>query len=418
MLLDHLFAAAIGDAAIDLVTADGQRRRVGSGPPRLTLRLHDASVGRDLLMNPRLRFGEAYMDGRLTVEGGTIYDALHLLMAGPEVQGALGWLRETLSPVLRRLQQRNPLWRSRRNVAHHYDLSRAFYELILDPDLQYSCAYFSDPAMTLEQAQEAKKRHIMAKLRLEPGMRALDIGSGWGGLALHLTRHCDVRVLGVTLSAEQLAVSRQRAAEAGLSDRVTFERLDYRELAAIEAGGFDRIVSVGMFEHVGAPHYPAFFDAVHQLLTKDGVALLHAIGRLDGPSATNPWIRTYIFPGGYSPALSEVLPALESSGLLTTDIEILRLHYAETLRCWRRRFSANRPAIQALYDERFCRMWEFYMAGAELSFRVQGHMAFQIQMSRSLETVPLTRDYITDADRQATASTVKAQTALETESVV
>ncbi len=412
MLLVRLLAAATGDGTFDLVTADGRRRRIGSGTPTLTLRLHDPGVERDLLLNPRLRLGEAYMDGRLSVEGGTVYDLLSLLMTDSNVQGVVGRLREALSPALRRLQQHNPMQRSRRNVQHHYDLSRQFYALFLDRDLQYSCAYFPDPAMTLDEAQEAKKRHIAAKLLLVPGMRVLDIGCGWGGMALSLARATGARVTGITLSSEQLAVARQRAEDAGLSDRVTFELRDYRELATTDAGRFDRIVSVGMFEHVGVPHYRTFFDAVRTLLTTDGVALLHAIGRMDGPGATNPWIRKYIFPGGYSPALSEVLPAIESAGLLSTDVEILRLHYAETLRHWRSRFAARREEAKALYDERFCRMWEFYLAGAELSFRTQGHMVFQIQLARSLGAVPMVRDYMLNAERDLmrtpTASTAAA----------
>ncbi|CAO3419365.1 class I SAM-dependent methyltransferase [Azospirillum doebereinerae] len=420
MLLARLLGAAIGGGSLDLVTADGRRRRLGpAGVPALTLRLHDPGVERDLLVNPRLRFGEAYMDGRLSIEGGTIYDMLSLLMTDSTVQGALGRVLETLSPALRRLQQHNPMQRSRRNVEHHYDLSRQFYELFLDRDMQYSCAYFADPAMTLDEAQEAKKRHIAAKLLLVPGMRVLDIGCGWGGMALYLARTTGARVTGITLSSEQLAVARERAEAAGLSDRVTFELRDYRELAASNTERFDRIVSVGMFEHVGVPHYRTFFDAVRSLLTEEGVALLHAIGRLDGPGATNPWIRKYIFPGGYSPALSEVLPVIESSGLLSTDVEILRLHYAETLRHWRSRFEARRDEALALYDERFCRMWEFYLAGAELSFRTQGHMVFQIQLARSLGAVPLVRDYMVRAERDlALASPSPARSARSTESAV
>ncbi|PWC39693.1 cyclopropane-fatty-acyl-phospholipid synthase family protein [Azospirillum sp. TSO35-2] len=403
MLLVRLLAAAMGDGTLDLVTADGQHHRIGSGPPTVTLRLHDRAVERDLLINPRLRFGEAYMDGRLSVEGGTIYDLLALLMSGRDVQGALGQIREALSPLLRRIQQYNPMVRARRNVEHHYDLSRRFYQLFLDRDMQYSCAYFPDPAMSLDDAQEAKKRHIAAKLLLVPGMRVLDIGCGWGGMALYLARHTGARVTGITLSSEQLAVARQRAEEAGLSDRVTFELRDYREFAAANHGAFDRIVSVGMFEHVGVPHYRHFYDAVRDMLNDEGVALVHAIGRLDGPGSTNAWIRKYIFPGGYSPALSEVLPVIERSGLLTTDVEVLRLHYAETLRHWRSRFNARRDEARALYDERFCRMWEFYLAGAELSFRLQGHMVFQVQVARSLGAVPLTRDYMLNAERDLAA---------------
>lgn len=400
MLLVHLLAAAKGDGTLDLVTATGRHHSIGAGPPKLTLRLHDRAVERDLLLNPRLNFGEAYMDGRLSVDGGTIYDLLAMLMSGTEVQGALGRAAHSLSPLLRHLQQYNPMRRSRQNVEHHYNLSRQFYQLFLDRDMQYSCAYFPDPSMSLDDAQEAKKRHIAAKLLPMPGMRVLDIGCGWGGMALYLARRTGARVTGITLSSEQLAVARQRAQEAGLADRVNFELRDYREFAANHRGAFDRIVSVGMFEHVGVPHYRNYFDAVHHMLNDDGVALIHAIGRLDGPGATNPWIRKYIFPGGYSPALSEVLAVVERSALFTTDVEVLRLHYAETLRHWRNRFDARREEAKKLYDERFCRMWEFYLAGAELAFRLQGHMVFQLQLARTLGAVPLTRDYMVNAEHE------------------
>ncbi len=391
MLLARLLGPAMTAGALDIVGADGRRHRLGAGTPSLTLRLHDKALHRDLVVNPRLRFGEAYMDGRLSIEGGTVYDFLALLCAGPEnVQGVLGNVREALAPALRLLQQSNPLRRSRQNVAHHYDLSRAFFELFLDRDLQYSCAYFATPGTGLDEAQEAKKRHIAAKLLLQPGMRVLDIGCGWGGMALYLARTTGAHVTGITLSAEQLAVARKRAEQEGLGDRVRFERRDYRQMD----GCFDRIVSVGMFEHVGVPHYGTFFATLRDRLDRDGVALLHAIGRSDGPGTTNPWLRKYIFPGGYSPALSEVIPAVEKAGLWSTDVEILRLHYAETLRHWRERFLARREEARAMYDERFCRMWEFYLAGAEISFRYQGHMVFQIQLARSLGAVPLARDYM------------------------
>ncbi|WP_395458079.1 class I SAM-dependent methyltransferase [Azospirillum melinis] len=398
MLLVRLLAAAKGDGTLNLVTADGKHHRIGSGPPHLTFRLHDRRVERDLLINPRLRFGEAYMDGRFSIEGGTIYDLLAMLMSGAEVQGALGWALESLSPLLRHVQQYNPMQRSRQNVEHHYNLSRQFYQLFLDRDMQYSCAYFPEPGISLDEAQEAKKRHIAAKLLIVPGMRVLDIGCGWGGMALYLARHTGARVTGITLSSEQLAVARQRTEEAGLADRIAFELRDYREFAAAHRGVFDRIVSVGMFEHVGVPHYRDYFSAVREMLNDEGVALIHAIGRLDGPASTNPWIRKYIFPGGYSPALSEVLPVIERSGLFATDLEVLRLHYAETLRHWRARFLDRWEEAKALYDERFCRMWEFYLAGAELAFRLQGHMVFQIQVARSLGAVPLTRDYMLNAE--------------------
>jgi cyclopropane-fatty-acyl-phospholipid synthase len=319
------------------------------------------------------------------------------LMANGE-RHPIARLRAVLRQLRRRFDQYNPTRRARRNVAHHYDLNGRLYSLFLDRDRQYSCAYFPSGDETLEAAQIAKKRHIAAKLCLDrPGLTVLDIGSGWGGLALSLARDYGARVIGITLSSAQLVESRQRAAAEGLAERVSFERLDYR---AVE-GRFDRIVSVGMFEHVGVGHYGAFFDVLARCLHPDGVALLHAIGRSDGPGFTNPWIAKYIFPGGYCPALSEVLPPLEKSGVIATDIEVLRLHYAETLRHWRRRFSANRDTIAAIYDERFCRMFEFYLCGAEIAFRREGHMVFQIQLAHRQAAVPLTRDYIVEAERLA-----------------
>jgi cyclopropane-fatty-acyl-phospholipid synthase len=337
------------------------------------------------------------MDGSLVVEDGTIYDFLDLLglniaLAPPSL---LAPLHSGFGRGLRLMRQYNWLGRARRNVAHHYDLSDTLYDLFLDTDRQYSCAYFAGPDESIETAQANKKRHIAAKLLLKPGQRVLDIGCGWGGLALYLAKECSVDVTGLTLSKEQCRVAERRAAAAGLADRVRFELLDYRQMA----GTFDRIVSVGMFEHVGVVHYPAFFAKLNQLLAADGVALLHAIGRKDGPGATNPWLRKYIFPGGYSPALSEVVPVVERTGLWLTDVEILRLHYAETLKTWRHRFLANRERIRALYDERFCRMWEFYLAGCEMAFRHQGQIVFQMQLAKSIDAVPLTRDYITDWER-------------------
>ena len=307
------------------------------------------------------------------------------------------WLQKIFGRLTRRLDQFNPPWRSRRNVAHHYDLDGRTYSLFLDRDRQYSCGYFPRGDETLEEAQIAKKRHIAAKLVLNrPDLSVLDIGCGWGGMALTLAREFGARVTGITLSTEQLAEARARAAAEGLSDRVSFELLDYRALHR----RFDRIVSVGMFEHVGIGHYQGFFETIQRCLAPDGVALIHAIGRSDGPWYTNPWVAKYIFPGGYSPALSEVLPAVERSGLITTDIEILRLHYAETLRHWRRRFAANRDTIASLNDERFCRMFEFYLAGSELAFRRQNHMVWQLQVARDQTAVPLTRDYITEGERR------------------
>jgi cyclopropane-fatty-acyl-phospholipid synthase len=374
----------------------------GTGPDA-SITLRDPATIRRLTFNPALGVGEAYMDGGLVPGEGGIYRTLDLLVMNLMANGTshpIARIRAMLGHLRRRLDQYNTAGRARRNVAHHYDLNGRLYSLFLDRDRQYSCAYFARGDETLDEAQLAKKRHIAAKLCLDrPGLTVLDIGSGWGGLALTLAREYGARVTGVTLSAEQLNEARARAATEGLGDRATFELHDYRALDR----KFDRIVSVGMFEHVGVGHYREFFDTVARCLQQDGVALLHAIGRSDGPGFTNPWIGKYIFPGGYCPALSEVLPRIERSGLIVTDIEILRLHYAETLRNWRRNFTAKRDAIASLYDERFCRMFEFYLCGAEIAFRREGHMVFQIQLTHRQAAVPLTRDYITDAERQGDA---------------
>jgi cyclopropane-fatty-acyl-phospholipid synthase len=297
------------------------------------------------------------------------------------------WLVRYLS---RRLAQFDPRNRARRNVAHHYDLDKQIYALFLDADRQYSCAYFEHPDQSLDDAQLAKKRHVAAKLLVERGQRVLDIGSGWGGMGLYLAEMAGARVTGVTLSEEQLALSRARAEEKGLSDRVAFRLQDYRDIAE----GFDRVVSVGMFEHVGVGFYEVFFRKCAEVLADDGVMLLHSIGRSEGPGITNPWINKYIFPGGYIPALSEVLPAVERAGLLVTDIEILRLHYAETLRHWRERVLAHRDDLPKSYDERFVRMWEFYLAASEMAFREQNLMVMQLQLTKRQGVVPITRDYI------------------------
>jgi cyclopropane-fatty-acyl-phospholipid synthase len=355
---------------------------------------------RRLVTDPALALGEAYMDGTFVPVGGTIGDVLdvllHNVMGAGAHPGAV--LHAAIRRLLRRWAQYNPAPRSRRNVALHYDLNDRLYALFLDRDWQYSCAYFPTGEETLEAAQEAKKRHIAAKLLLDrPGLTVLDIGCGWGGTALTLARAYGARVLGVTLSTEQLARARRRAAEAGLADQVRFELLDYRDPAI--GGPFDRIVSVGMFEHVGINHYDAFFGRVRGLLRKDGVALIHAIGRLGGPRSTNPWLARYIFPGGYSPALSEVMPAVERNGLIATDLEVLRLHYAQTLRHWGRRFAARRGEAAALFDERFCRMFELYLAGSELAFRRLDHMVWQMQLTRDVGALPFTRDYIGAAER-------------------
>ncbi len=382
------------------------RVTVYAGPPgsgaEAAIAIRDAATIRRLVLNPTLAVGESYMSGALVPEGCGIYDALDVLVSNLAANATghpIAQLRAAVGRVKRRVDQHNPARVARRNAAHHYDLNGRLYSLFLDRDRQYSCAYFPRGDESLEEAQAAKKRHIAAKLRLDrPNLTVLDIGSGWGGLALTLAREYGAKVLGITLAAEQLAESRARAAAEGLQDRVSFELLDYR---AVDQS-FDRIVSVGMFEHVGVGYYPQFFATVSRCLKPDGVALLHAIGRNEVRGSTNPWLAKYIFPGGYCPALSEVLPSIEGSGLLTTDIEILRLHYAETLRHWRRRFSANRDTIAAIYDERFCRMFEFYLAGAELSFRRENMMVFQIQLARRQTAVPLTRDYISAAELSAT----------------
>jgi cyclopropane-fatty-acyl-phospholipid synthase len=368
------------------------------------LELRDARTVRRLATNPALTVGEAYMDGGLVPVGCSIYDVLDVLVANMSARtggNPIVALRQVIGDATRRIAQFNPAHRARRNVAHHYDLNGRLYSLFLDRDRQYSCGYFPRGDESIDEAQVAKKRHIAAKLLLNrPDLRVLDIGCGWGGLALTLARDYGARVTGITLSTEQLGEAQARAKAEGLDDRVTFELLDYRSMHRC----FDRIVSVGMFEHVGVNHYQQFFEMVKRCLAPDGVALLHAIGRSDGPSSTNPWIAKYIFPGGYCPSLSEVFPAIEKTGLIATDLEILRLHYAETLRHWRRRFTANRDAIATIYDERFCRMFEFYLSGCELAFRRQHHMIFQIQLTREQAAAPLTRDYITDAERAAARS--------------
>ncbi len=367
----------------------------GTGKP-VSARFLTAAAQRAVLLDPELKLGESYMDGTLVLEEGTIADLLELALGQSADGTPPAWSRPQwfVRYLLRRLQQGNPRWRSRRNVAHHYDLDGRLYSLFLDADRQYSCAYFESPDHSLDDAQLAKKRHIAAKTLCKRGQRVLDIGCGWGGLALYLAEFCEADVTGITLSQEQLAVARERAAENALSHRTAFRMQDYRDVA----GTFDRIVSVGMFEHVGVGHYDTFFAKCASMLSGDGVMLLHSIGRSEGPNVTNPWIAKYIFPGGYIPALSEVLPSIERSGLLVTDIEILRLHYADTLKAWRDRFLAHRSDVERLYDQRFVRMWEFYLAASEMAFREQGMMVMQIQLAKRPGTVPVTRDYIAQAE--------------------
>lgn len=397
-MFDRLLKSFVRDGSITVIGPGGGRRMFGQGEPHVTVRLRDRAAAFSLALYPDLRLGEHYMDGRLAVEDGDIADLLGVLMSNlararsPAVMGFARGIRR----LLRRLTQHNPASLAKKHVAHHYDLSGRLYDLFLDRDRQYSCAYFTEPCETLEDAQIAKKRHIAAKLYLnKPGLRVLDIGSGWGGLALDLARDCGANVLGVTLSEEQIAMAKDRAEKAGLSERCQFSLTDYRALG----GSFDRIVSVGMFEHVGVAYYPAFFAKLRDLLSEDGVALVHTIGRTDGPGVTNPWISKYIFPGGYTPALSEMLAVIERSGLMVTDVETLRLHYAETLKEWRRRFNAHWREAAELYDERFCRMWDFYLAGAEMGFRHEGLVVFQVQLAKRIDALPLTRDYMVDMER-------------------
>jgi cyclopropane-fatty-acyl-phospholipid synthase len=399
MLLARFLKSVIRTGDLHVVDAKGRSYRFGdgSGEP-VSVRIHDRATEWRMLFNPKLAVGEAYMDGRLTVDQGGLYGFLALAaqnlesIEGHRLQAVFG----VAERLLRYTRMYNPIGKAQQNVAHHYDLSDDLYQLFLDEDRQYSCAYFSRPGMSLEDAQREKKRHIAGKLKLDrPGLRALDIGSGWGGMALYLAQEGAETVKGVTLSVEQHKVSEQRALEAGLDGRVSFALQDYRN----DDGTYDRIVSVGMFEHVGAGHYLEYFRKVRELLDEDGVFLLHSIGRMEPPGTTNPWLRKYIFPGGYTPALSEVLSAIEKAGLWVTDIEILRLHYAETLRKWNRRFQANRDKALDLYDERFCRMWEYYLLGCEVAFRHMGQMVFQMQITRRQDAAPLTRDYMTDWDR-------------------
>ncbi|MFC0283962.1 class I SAM-dependent methyltransferase [Camelimonas abortus] len=398
--LTLLLKSLVKTGNLTIIRDDGAQTKWGDGQGApVTLRVSESMSRPSLLVDADLMIGEGYMNGDIDIVEGDVYDLLELGAKNLWASGRTPpteLLAKTWRRAIRRVQQFNPVGASRRQVAHHYDLSAALFDNFLDPDRQYSCAYFlrEDDDIALAQAQ--KKRHLAAKLLLEPGQKVLDIGCGWGGLALYLSRAADVSVEGITLSDEQLVVARERAQESGLADKVRFRHCDYRN----ERGRYDRIVSVGMFEHVGINHYDAFFRKVRDLLTDDGVAVLHSIGRSDGPGATNSWIQKYIFPGGYSPALSEVLPAIERAGLIVTDVEILRLHYAETLRAWRRRFNENRDRIRALYDEKFCRMWEFYLAGSEVTFRYGGHMVFQIQMARKVDTVPLTRDYMFEAEKR------------------
>lgn len=398
LLLDRV----VTSGHLTFIDADGRARTFGDNtPPDVMVRLHDKSVEWRIFLDPGLAIAEAFMDGRLSLEGGSLYQFLETLMANAARHSLPDSVQmfDRLRFATRWIRQYNPAGRAARNASHHYDIPPEIYDLFLDPDWQYSCAYFPHDAIDLAEAQRAKKRHIAAKLRVCPGQEVLDIGCGWGGLGLSLAELADARVTGITLSNEQLRRARERAQKSGLDKQVRFDLCDYRKLDR----KFDRIVSVGMFEHVGVNHYGAFFERIDKLLKDDGVALVHAIGRSDPAGITNPFIEKYIFPGGYIPALSEVIPAIERTGLIVADIEVLRLHYAQTLRIWRDSFMARRGEARQLMGERFCRMWEFYLAGCELAFRYQGLMVFQIQLIKRVDALPLTRDYMVEDERRMAA---------------
>lgn len=403
ILLQTLFASLISRGSLEIIPAKGARFVVGdAATATLAIRFVDVRAQWALLLDPEMQLGELYMDGRWVVERGTLYEVLALLidnMQNVENAKRNRWLDafDNLRFARRRRIKHNDRQRAERNVAHHYDLGESLYDLFLDEGRQYSCAYFEHPGQTLEEAQLAKKRHIAAKLNIAPGQNVLDIGCGWGGLALYLAEVAEASsVLGITLSQEQLKTARQRAELKQLQDRVEYHLQDYRELQ----GRFDRIVSVGMFEHVGLPHYETYFRHCRRLLKDDGVMLLHTIGCTGVPVHAEPWLDKYIFPGGYTPTLSQIMPAIEASGLVVSDIEVLRIHYASTLKIWRERFAANRARALALSDERFCRMWEFYLTSCEAVFRHDDVVVFQVQLAVRNDTVPITRDYIARREEQ------------------
>lgn len=399
-LLLALLRRYVSVGGMTVIGPDGQAHQIGdcSGKDHVTIKIHSERFARQMALNPGLQIGEGYMRGDLTIENGaSLWDMMELYgknyasVAATDFTG----LRHRADQLFRRISQFNFLSRSRRNVAHHYDLSSDLYELFLDKERNYSCAYFEHPDQSLEEAQAAKKRHIAAKLDLKDGQKVLDIGCGWGGMSFCMAAIADVEVTGVTLSEEQHKLATERAAQLGLSDRVKFHLRDYRHVE----DKFDRIVSIGMFEHVGTGYYQTYFDKVYDLLTDDGVALIHSIGRRSPPGYTPQFLRKYIFPGGYVPSLSEVFPATERAGLWVTDVEVLRIHYAETLRHWAERFEAKWDEAAALYDETFCRMWEFYLRSCEAEFRFGNIMVFQMQLTKSINALPVTRDYISERER-------------------
>jgi cyclopropane-fatty-acyl-phospholipid synthase len=411
-LIGRLVDKLLPTGSITLITPGKAPQTYGRGGGKhLTLRFTDRRVAFDIVRNPRLGLGEAYMDGRVIVEDGTILDLLELIVGAnrweDKGEGRKALAKGKALRTLKRMVERNTPRRARRNVAHHYDLSDELYELFLDDDRQYSCAYFTDPANSLEQAQADKKAHIAAKLALKPGQRVLDIGCGWGGMALYLHKVAGADVLGITLSEHQLKIARARAEAAGVSDHVKFELIDYRLLD----GQFDRIVSVGMFEHVGARHYGAFFAQCRRLLKPDGVMLLHTIGKLgEVSSSPDPFTDKWIFPGYHLPSLSQMTAASEKVRLIASDVENLRLHYAYTLRHWLERATANRTKIEAMYDARFFRMWEFYLCGGIVMFESGAACNYQVQYIRERTALPITRDYMAAAEsryRELGAAPVK-----------
>lgn len=400
LILSRLLKQIVGNGVLNIVDHTGKTHTISNGTRSIvTIKLHNKKIAWQLIINPELGLGEGYMDKSITLEHGNLYDLLDLCThnfhkAPPSISSFFNIFLK----CLRRFHQYNPVKRAQRNVHHHYNLKKELYDLFLDKDRQYSCAYFTSREDDLDLAQLNKKKHIASKLHLNPGQKILDIGCGWGGLSLYLAKLMNVEVTGLTLSEEQHKIATKRAEESGLSHRVKFLLQDYRQ--EMNHGTYDRIVSVGMFEHVGINHYQEFFTKVHHLLKSDGVALLHAIGRSFGPGATNAWIRKYIFPGGYCPALSEVLPELEKSKFYVGDVEILHHHYAETLKLWRTRFKDKWEHAQKIYDERFCRMWEYYLTTSEIAFRNLGFMVFQIQFSKFHDVIPLTRNYIGEREHE------------------
>ena len=398
--LSNLLETFVKKGRLTVIDVDGSSHIFGCGEdgPSVVMRLHDKALRWKLFFNPELQAAEAYMDGGLTFEDGSdCYDLLTLFsinrgpLASHKVQGLLrrGWR------AMRRRQQQNDVERAKRQARHHYDLSTELYKLFLDENLTYTCAFYRSPDDTLEEAQAAKLTRVIAKLGLKPGMSVVELGGGWGTLAILLAKE-GVNVTSVNVSPEQIKIAKQNAIKAGVAKRIDFVQKDYREVS----GQYDRVVSVGMMEHVGIGHFEEFFGQVRALMKPDGYAFIHSIGRMTQPGTTSPFFRKYIFPGGYTPALSETFAELERQGLWVADMEVLRLHYYYTLRDWRKRFAANRDKARELYDERFCRMWEFYLGAAELGFLHGSNMVFQLLLARERDVVPLDRNFIVEAERK------------------